>query len=185
MLHLQQFFVKERTGMLKTSNAYDILDPSTQKPIGVAQEKPSMLMKILFKDKAGTSVEMRDTKEKLIFTIQKPFKLFGRPKIKVVDSANKELGYFVSKMFSIGGGFHLYSADGKHIAEVKGNWKSKEFQMLTPGGKELGTCRRNSRAWPRNSSHRRTLCGLRQRRCRRRRDQDAPPCGSTDNRHGF
>ena len=36
MLDLQQFFVKERTGMFKTSNAYDILNPETQEKIGVA-----------------------------------------------------------------------------------------------------------------------------------------------------
>ena len=35
-------------------------------------------------------------------------------------------------MFSIGGGFHVYAPDAKPIAEVKGNWKAKDFQMLTP-----------------------------------------------------
>ena len=138
MLALQQFFVKERTGMFKTSNTYDILNPTTQEKIGVAQEKPSLLLRMIFKKAAPTTVEMRDAKEQLVFTIQKPFKLFGRPKIKVLDATQKELGYFVSKMFSIGGGFHVYAPDDKHIAEVKGNWKSKDFQMVTPEQKELG-----------------------------------------------
>jgi len=124
--------------MFKTSNTYDILNPNTQEKVGVAQEKPSLLLRMLFKKAAPTSVEMRDAKDQLVFTIQKPLKFFGRPKIRVFDADRKELGYFVSKMFSIGGGFHVYSPDGKHIAEVKGNWKSKDFQMLTPEQKELG-----------------------------------------------
>jgi len=138
MLALQQFFVKERAGMFKTSNTYDILNPQNQEKVGVAQEKPSMLLRMLFKKAAPTAVEMRDAKEQLVFTIKKPLKFFGRPKIRVFDASNKELGYFVSKVFSIGGGFHVYSPDGKHIAEVSGNWKSKEFKMLTPEKKELG-----------------------------------------------
>jgi uncharacterized protein YxjI len=97
-----------------------------------------MLLQILLKKAAPTAIEMRDAKEQLLFTIRKPFKLFGRPKIRVFDAGNQELGYFVSKLFSIGGGFDVYDPAGKHIAEVKGNWKSKEFQMLTPEQKELG-----------------------------------------------
>lgn len=138
MLELQEFFVKEHAGMLKTSNTYDILNPANQKKVGVAQEKPSMLLRLILKEKAPTMLEMRDSKEKLVFTIKKPLKLFGRPKIAVFNAENKQLGYFVTKIFSLGGGFDIYAPDGKHIAEVKGNWKSKEFKISTPEQKELG-----------------------------------------------
>ncbi|WP_020472815.1 phospholipid scramblase-related protein [Zavarzinella formosa] len=138
MLKMRQFFVKERTGMFKTSNAYDILNPDTQEKVGLAQEKPSMLMRMIFKEKAPTLIEMRDTKEQLVFKVQKPLALFGRPKIAVFDADNKQLGYFLSKRFSLGGGFDIYTPEGKHIAELKGNWKAKEYKMLTPEQKELG-----------------------------------------------
>ncbi|HEX8914933.1 MAG TPA: phospholipid scramblase-related protein [Humisphaera sp.] len=138
MLQLQQFFVKERAGIFKTANAYDILNPATQQPVGVAQEKPNMLMRIIFKEKAPTAIEVRDTAGNLALTVHKPLALFGRPKIKVTDAAGAELGYFVSKMFSIGGGFHVYTPQGQAMAEVKGNWKAKDFRMVTPDGTELG-----------------------------------------------
>jgi len=138
MLALQQFFVKEHAGMMKTANAYDILNPQNQEKVGVAQEKPHHLFRMIFKKAAPTALEMRDAQGELVFTIQKPLKLFGRPKIRVFDGEGNELGYFVSKMFSIGGGFNVYSPLGEQIAEVKGNWKSKEFQMIDPEKKELG-----------------------------------------------
>src|SRR4051812_46283936 len=100
MLDHQQFFVKERAGFLKTANAYDILHPTTQAKLGVAQEKPSHLMRIIFKDKAPTSIEVRDASEQLVFKVEKPLKLLGRPKIRVVDGAGNQIGYFVSKIFA-------------------------------------------------------------------------------------
>ena len=138
MLALQQYLVKERTGMFKTANAYDIVDPTTQQPVGVAQEKPSLLLRMIFKEKAPTAVEMRDAQDQLVFTVRKPLTFFGRPKIRVFDAGGRELGYFVSKIFSIGGGFHVYAPDGRHLAEVSGNWRSKEFTLTTPDKQELG-----------------------------------------------
>src|SRR4051812_26185274 len=104
MLDQQQFFIKERAGFLKTANAYDILHPETQAKLGVAQEKPSLFMRMLFKDKAPTAIEVRDAGEQLLFKVEKPFKLLGRPRIRVVDAAGTQLGYFVSKIFAMGGG---------------------------------------------------------------------------------
>src|SRR4051812_1750234 len=144
MLDQQQFFVKERVGFLKTASAYDIFHPTTQAKLGVAQEKPSLFMRMIFKAKAPTAIEVRDAADQLVFKVVKPLKLLGRPKISVVDAAGNQLGYFVSKMFAMGGGFHIYDPTGKHIGEVKGNWKAKDFTMLTPEKKELG---RVSKQW--------------------------------------
>jgi uncharacterized protein YxjI len=56
----------------------------------------------------------------------------------VYDSLGEKLGYFKSKLLSIGGGFWVYDKDDKPFAEVKGNWSGWEFSFVTPEGTELG-----------------------------------------------
>ncbi len=157
MLALQQFLVKERAGMFKTANAYDILNPTTQEPVGVAQERPSLLLRLFFKKKAPTAVEVRDAAGQLVCTVRKPFEFFGRPKIRVFDATNQELGYFVSKLFSIGGGFHVYASDGRHVAEVSGNWRSKDFTLRHRSTGSSARCPSSGPAWRRSYSPRPTI----------------------------
>lgn len=137
MLNRQQFFIKEHTGMFKTANSYDILDPESQEKIGLAQEKPSFL-RIFLKEKAPTRLEVTDSEGNAVLTINRPMALIGRPKIRVTDAGGKDLGYFLSKILSIGGGFTVYDMENKKIADVKGNWKGRDFRMLGDGDKELG-----------------------------------------------
>jgi uncharacterized protein YxjI len=43
-------------------------------------------------------------------------------------------------VFTIGGGFHVYAADGTHFAEVKGNLFGFNYRILTPDrAVELGS----------------------------------------------
>ena len=43
MLNRKTYFIREHTGVLELTNAYDILDPETQEQIGIAKEKPENL----------------------------------------------------------------------------------------------------------------------------------------------
>jgi uncharacterized protein YxjI len=56
-----------------------------------------------------------------------------------MDQTGKPIGYLRSKLFSLGGGFYVYDMSDRQVAEVKGDWKGWNFQMLDAGGKELGT----------------------------------------------
>ena len=49
-----------------------------------------------------------------------------------------EIGRFKSKLFSLGGGFHILNKSGEKVADVKGNWKGWNFTMVDARGQELG-----------------------------------------------
>ena len=61
-----------------------------------------------------------------------------------------EVGLFKSKLFSIGGGFHVFDAQKQLIADVKGDWKGWNFGFLAPDGSELGKVTKKwaGLAWP-------------------------------------
>ena len=45
--NLRRFLVKERVGFLKLADTYDIFDPDTNRPVGIAKEEVSGLVKAL------------------------------------------------------------------------------------------------------------------------------------------
>ena len=57
----------------------------------------------------------------------------------VEADGDRQIGYFKSKLFSIGGGFWMYDTNDVKIAEVKGDWKGWNFKFLDLTGKEIGT----------------------------------------------
>lgn len=141
MLDLQQFFIREHAGLLKLTDTYDILNPETQEKIGIAKEEVSGLVTalrlLINKRLLPTKVVVRGEDGEVVFVIRRPVAIF-RAQVDVVDGDGKRVGYFVSKLFSLGGGFWVYDDGGKQFAEVKGDWKGWNFRFLTPDGQELG-----------------------------------------------
>lgn len=146
MLDLNQYIVKEHVGLFKLSDAYDIIDPESGKKVGIAQEKVSGWMHVLRllinKQMLPTTVNLiADPDEKgngkVVLAIARGF-TFLRSKVRILVGGTTEIGYFKSKLFSFGGGFHIYDTQDKRIGEVKGDWKGWNFKMLDDGGKELG-----------------------------------------------
>lgn len=142
MLELQRFLIKERIVFLKTVDTFDILDPDTGRLVGVAHEEPGTWVKwlrlIISKQLMPTRVEVREAEDdSLVFTIRRPFRLW-RARVEVYDAEDQMVGYFKSKIFSLGGGFWVYDREDRQFAEVKGDWKGWNFQFRTPDGKELG-----------------------------------------------
>jgi len=85
-----------------------------------------------------TKVEVREHPEgALVFVIKKPVGFF-RSTVEVYDAQGGKVGFFQSKLLSIGGGFWVYDKDDKQFAEVKGKWTGWEFTFVTPEGTELG-----------------------------------------------
>ena len=72
-----------------------------------------------------------------VITITRGF-TFLRSKVNVIDEHGSPVGYFQSKLFSLGGGFTVHNPAGEQIADVKGNWKGWDFQLSDLTGTELG-----------------------------------------------
>jgi uncharacterized protein YxjI len=59
--------------------------------------------------------------------------------VEVLNADGELIGYFKSKIFTIGGGFHVYDKDDNHFAEVKGNIIGFNYRIRTPDKEvELG-----------------------------------------------
>ncbi len=142
-LDLKEFVVKEHVGFLKLADVFDIFDARTQAKVALARETPGGLihaLRFLINKKLlpnQVSVTRNDENGPLLFLIRKPFTFF-RSKVWVEDASGKRLGYFVSKFFSLGGGFWVHDEFEKPVAEVKGDWKGWNFKFLSTEGKELG-----------------------------------------------
>ena len=142
LLNRTIFFVKERTGFLKLVDTYDIFDPATNRQIGIAKEEPPTWAKFLRlaveKGKLPTVVNVYEAEgAPPVLSIHRGF-TFLRSKMHVT-CAGRKLGYFRSKLISIGGGFHVFNTKDEQVAEVKGNWKGWDFKFLTKQGREIGT----------------------------------------------
>jgi uncharacterized protein YxjI len=85
----------------------------------------------------STTVECRDAEGHLEFSLYVPVSFF-RAKVQVLDGDGQMIGYFKSKILSLGGGFWVYDTRDRQVAEIKGNWVGWNFQFLTPEGEELG-----------------------------------------------
>jgi len=138
----QRFFVKERVSVLKLSDTYDILDPETKETVGIAKDEPPMWAKLLRllvkKPLLPTVVHVyeHEAAPAVISLRKRPG--FLHTTVVVIHATRGEIGRFKSKLFSLGGGFHVFDRSGKKVADVKGDWKGWNFKMLDERGQELG-----------------------------------------------
>jgi uncharacterized protein YxjI len=144
LLERRSFLVKEQVAMLKVTDRYDIYDPETGNQIGVAQEQIGGFAKFLriflmkYKSMFPTTVVVMDEgASEPVITIKRRFAVM-RSHVDVIDHNQTQVGFFKSKLFTLGGGFTVHSPSGEQIADVKGNWKGWDFQLLDMNGNELG-----------------------------------------------
>ncbi len=136
-------FVREHVGMFKLSGAYDLLDPENGQPVGIAQEVlpgwVKFLRLLVKKQGLPTRVEVAPAAgQPAVLVLRRGF-TFLRARVEVLDGAGTQLGTLRAKLLSLGGGFHVFSADGQPFAEVKGDWKGWNFKLLDLNGGEMGT----------------------------------------------
>lgn len=144
MLNRKQYFIREHAGLLKLSDVYDILDPESKIKIGEAREEVSGLVKVLrlliSKSLMPTRIAVYEggdeSSRKLLFSIRRGVALL-RSKVDITDAAGVSQGYLQSRVFSLGGAFGVFTADGTQVALVKGDWKGWNFRFMS-GETELG-----------------------------------------------
>jgi len=142
LFNRRQYFVKEHVAFVKLTDTYDIIDPESNTQIGVAREEPSFWAKygrlLIRKALLPTTVNLYDNEgSPPVLSLHKGPGVF-RHKVRVTDAKGVHLGHFQSKAFSLGGGFRVYDPSGGQMAEVKGDWKGWNFQLLDNEGRELG-----------------------------------------------
>ena len=142
LLDRRLLFVREHVGMLKLTDTYDLLDPDTKQAVGIARENISGLVKFLRllvkKSLMPTRVEVSTGVDQPAVLVLTRGVTLLRSRVEVLDGQGGRIGYLKSKLFSIGGGFHVFSADGQKFAEVRGDWKGWNFKLLDLNGGEMG-----------------------------------------------
>jgi len=143
LLNRRTYLIKERVGLMQLADRYDIFDPETGEELGFAREELSALIKVLRlvvnKNFLPTTISLRESEHEPALVTLTRGTSFLRSKVTVCDENGTEVGYFRSKLFSLGGGFTVHEPGGNQIADVKGNWKGWDFRMLDMNGNELGT----------------------------------------------
>ena len=142
LLSNREFFIKERVAVLKLTDTYDIFDPQTKVQVGIAREEPATWAKFLRlavnKRLLPTTIRIYEREEMpALLSLRKKF-TFVRSEVVLTDTNDRTLGTFKSKLFSLGGGFFIFDAQGNKFAEVKGDWKGWNFRFLDDSGRELG-----------------------------------------------
>ena len=147
MFDLTTYLVKERVGLLKITDTYDIFNPSNGEQIAIAKEEIPTWSKlarlIIHKRMLPTSVNIYEGDEKshggtpLLSICRKGAFLW--PKVQILGEDGSLLGTFKTKRFSWTGGFWVHDSRDQQIAEVKGDWKGWNFRFLTAKGQEIGT----------------------------------------------
>jgi uncharacterized protein YxjI len=142
LLEKKCFFIKEKVDFFKLAGEFAIFDPETNQQLGLAKEEPGALIKFL-----RLLIDKRLLPNKInvyengvaspIFHIQKPFS-FLRSKIAITGVAGEYLGYFQSKILTLGGGFRVFDPADRQVAEIKGDWKGWNFKFCDETGREFG-----------------------------------------------
>ncbi|NOR47003.1 MAG: oxidoreductase [Methanosarcinaceae archaeon] len=143
MLDRNLYLIKEHARILKLVDRYDIFDPKTGEQIGIVKDEPSSVLKYLrlFMKKRSlpTTVNVYENEDAApVFSIRKHMPII-RSKVQVIDGNGMPIGYFKSKILTIGGGFNVFDMQDNKIADIKGDWKGWNFKFLDPSGAEIGT----------------------------------------------
>ncbi len=146
MFDLRTFLVKERAGLLKLTDTYDIFDPATNAQVAIAMEEIPGFMKLLRllinKQIMPTTVNIYEGTETnhpvspAISIRRGP--IFFRSRVEVRGPEGNMIGYFKQKFFSLGGAFMVFDPQDQQIAEIKGDWKGWNFKITLTDGQEIG-----------------------------------------------
>jgi uncharacterized protein YxjI len=149
VLERSRFVVREQAKLLSDRNTYAILDGDTGEQVGTAEERIGSVVRLLrwfvSKHLMPTRVEVREKPDdSLVFAIRRgPYAFKAR--VEVLDAHGELVGFFRSKVLTLGGALEVHDKDGHRFANVQGKWHGFDFRVVTPDGKvELG---RVSKKW--------------------------------------
>lgn len=143
LLKRNEWFIREHIAVLKLTDTYDIIDPASGAMLGIAREEPpawAKYMRLLLSKKLMPSIVNIYPGEGVppILTIHRGVAWWST-KVSVRRADGTEIGYFKSKVFSLGGGFYVFDSMGRQVAEIRGDWKGWNFRFIGIDGSTLGT----------------------------------------------
>jgi uncharacterized protein YxjI len=140
ILNKNLFLVKEKIGMFKASNNYDIFDPENNHQIMTTKEVglgffTKMFRFTDYKRNTPFNVVVTTPEGKPIVSIKRGIAIF-RSDVEVFDENNRTIGFFKQKFWSFGGKFEVFDTHDKHLCTLEGKWTGWDFKF-NKDGKEL------------------------------------------------
>lgn len=141
ILNNNLYFIKERTGIFKASNSYDIFNPENKQQILTSTEPNlGIITKIFrftkFKSKTPFDVSIQTMGDQKVLGLQRGIAIF-RSDVKLLNGNDHQIGVFKQKFWSMGGKFEIYDMQGKQVCLLQGKWTGWDFKFIRDG-KELG-----------------------------------------------
>jgi uncharacterized protein YxjI len=135
------YFIDEKVGLLKFSNAYKVYnDQGTQ--IGNIQQTVPLWHKLLrlFLNKAvfPFTLDITDMNGVVIASIQRGW-TFWFSKIEILDGNGVKIGGIKHKFKLFKPLFHITDQFDAVIAQIKGDWKAWNFSIVDSNEKALGS----------------------------------------------
>lgn len=139
--HHDDYFIDEKVGFLKFSNAYKVFDDQGQQIGNITQQVPAFHKVLrLFFSKAlfPFTLNIVDANEQLVASIQRGW-TFWMSKIQILDANGVVVGGIKQKLKLFKPLFHITDANGQVLAEIKGDWKAWNFRIVDTSDREIGT----------------------------------------------
>jgi uncharacterized protein YxjI len=134
ILNKNLFFVKEKLGIFKAANSYDILDPET-KDVLMTSLEPNLgfFTKIIrftkYKSMTPFNVVLSTSDSKSVLNLKRGVTFF-RSDVQIFDDKDRQIGYFKQKFWSMGGKFEVYDMQNKQVCLVEGKWTGWDFKFM-------------------------------------------------------
>jgi len=136
------FLVKEKIGMFKASNNFEVLNPENGSQMMTCTEPSLGFFTKLFrftdyKKLTPFDMHINDNQGKKILNIKRGITFF-RSDIEVFNDSNKLIGTFKQKFFSFSGKFEIHDQNDKHLCTLQGKWTGWDFKFIQ-NEKEIAT----------------------------------------------
>ncbi|MCB9880163.1 MAG: hypothetical protein H6832_00510 [Planctomycetes bacterium] len=142
MLDKRTYLVRERIGLAKLHEAFDIFDATDGTFLASAVENASAMRKalklVVHKNLLPFEIDLKDANQNTVLVIERGI-TFLRSRIRVLDPQGSLIGTFKQRLLSIGGRFELFDADERKVADLKGNFIGWNFTFVDESGANLGT----------------------------------------------
>lgn len=133
ILNNNLFLIKEKIGIFKASNNYDVFDPENNKNILICREPHlGVFTKIFrftdYKRMTPFNVIITTPEGKPVVSVKRGFTIF-KSNVEVFDENNVLIGTFKQKFLSFGGKFQIFDANEKHLCTLQGKWTGWDFKF--------------------------------------------------------
>ena len=127
------FLVKEKIGMFKAANNFDIFNPENNELVLTCREPNLGFLAKLFrftdyKKMTPFDIEIRTATGELTIQIKRGVTIF-RSDINVFDGGGRKIGVLKQKFFSFGGRFEVHDQQDKHLCTLQGKWTGWDFKF--------------------------------------------------------